>query len=60
MVLFSSHPSKPMVDERRLPETSRGNYCNDIYILVCPCSIQTSNILLSSKSISFCNGQSGY
>ena len=59
-ILFSSHPSKPMVDERGLPDTSPGNYCNDIYILVCPCVIQESNILLPTKNIASCNGQSGY
>ena len=49
--MFSGHLSKPMVDERRLPDTSPGNYCNDIQILVCPCTIQESNILLSTKNI---------
>ena len=59
-IMFSRHPSEPMVDERRLPDTSPGNDCNDIYILVCPRSIQESDILLSTKNIAPCNGQSGY
>ena len=39
-IMFGSYPLKPMVDERRLPDTNPGNYCNDIYTLVCPCIIQ--------------------
>ena len=49
-----------MVDERGLPDTSPGNYCNDIYILVSPCVIQESNIFFPSKKIASCDGQSGY
>src|ERR1700730_14939102 len=58
--MFSSHPSEPMVDERRLSDARPGNNCNNIYILVCPCTIQKSDILLSTKNITSCNGQSGY
>ena len=58
-IMFSSHPSEPMVDERGLPDTSPGNDCNDIYMLVCPCIIQESDILLSTKNIASGNGQSG-
>src|SRR6516225_5245478 len=29
-------------------------------MLVCPCTIQKSDILLSTKNITPCNGQSGY
>src|SRR5262245_48056534 len=47
-IVFSSHSPEPMVDERRFPHTSPGNDCNDIYMLVCPCSIQEGNILLST------------
>ena len=57
--MVSGHPSEPMVDERGLPDTSPGNNCNDIYILVCPCVIQESDILLSTKNIASSNGQSG-
>ena len=49
-----------MVDERGLSDPSPGNDCNDIYILVCPCKIQESDILLSTKKIASGNGQSGY
>ena len=43
--------SEPMVDERRLPNTSPGNDRNDIDILVCPRVIQEGHILLSTKKI---------
>src|SRR5262245_23411897 len=49
-----------MVNERRLPDPSPGNNCNDVDILVCPCTIQKSNILLSTKNIASCNRQPGY
>src|ERR1700737_2115741 len=49
-----------MVDERRLSDPSPGNDCNDVDILVCPRTIQKSDILLSTKNIASCNGQSGY
>src|SRR5258708_36597083 len=58
-IVFNSHPSEPMIDERRLPDTSPGNNGNDIYLLVCPCSIQESDIRLSTKNITPCNRQSG-
>src|ERR1700730_16183351 len=45
-IAFSSHPSEPMVDKRGLPGPSPGNDRNDIYILVCPCTIQKSDIVL--------------
>src|SRR5712664_168265 len=59
-IMLSSHPSEPMVNERGLPDPSPGNDCNDVDILVCPCTIQKSDILLSTKNIASCNGQSGY
>src|ERR1700730_739208 len=59
-IMFSSHASKPMVDKRGLPDTSPGNDCNDIYMLVCPGIIQESDIFLSTKNIASCNGQSRY
>src|ERR1700736_252152 len=59
-IMFSSHPSEPMVNERGLPDTGPCNNRNDIYILVCPCTIQESDILLSTKNITSCNSQSGY
>src|SRR5690242_7487169 len=49
-IMVSSHPSQPMVNESGLPDTGPGNDCNDIYILVCPCIIQESDILLSTKN----------
>src|ERR1700730_11937842 len=56
-IIVSSHPPEPMVDERGFPDTGPGNDGNDIYLLVCPCCIQESNILLSTKNIASCNGQ---
>jgi len=49
-----------MVDERGLPDTSPGNDGNDIYVLVGPCTIQESDVLLTTKQIASGNGQSGY
>ncbi len=59
-IMFSSHSSEPMVNERGFPDTGPGNDCNDIYILGCPCSIQKSDVLLSPENIASRNGQSGY
>src|SRR5271169_6638662 len=59
-IMVSSHPSQPVVNERRLAHPSPSNYCNDIYLLICPCIIQESDILLSTKNIATGNGQSGY
>src|SRR5271165_1532148 len=56
-IMFSSHPSEPMVDERRLSHTRPSNNGNDIYVPFCPCVIQKSEILLSTKNIASCNGQ---
>src|ERR1700730_6635204 len=55
-IMFSSHPSEPMVDDRGLPDPGPGNDCNDVDILVCPCTIQKSDVLLSAKNITSCNG----
>src|SRR5260370_23380331 len=55
-IMFSSHPSEPMVDDRGLPDTGPCNNCNDVDILVCPCTIQKSDVLLSTKNITSCNG----
>src|SRR5271165_2389824 len=59
-IMFSSKPSEPMVDQRRLPGTSPGDDCNYIYLAVFPGGIQKSDILLSTKDLATCNGQSGY
>jgi hypothetical protein len=39
-----------MVDQCGLPDSTPGNDCNHIDVLVCPCSIEESNILLSTKN----------
>src|SRR5580704_11610632 len=54
-IMLSSHPSEPMVNERGLPDTGPGNDGNDIYLGICPCIIQESDILLSAKYIASCN-----
>src|SRR5271165_1380864 len=59
-IMVSSHPSEPMVNERRLSDPSPGDDCDDVDILVCPCAIQKSDILLSPKNFASCNRQSGY
>src|SRR6202035_1560864 len=50
-IMVSSHPSEPMVNKRGLPDTSPCYDWNDIYLLICPCIIQESEILLSPKNI---------
>src|SRR5262245_5273473 len=50
-IMFSSHASKPMVDQRGLSDTGPGNDCDDIHLWICPGSIQESDILLSPKNI---------
>jgi hypothetical protein len=59
-VMFSSHPSKPMVDQRRFSDPGPCNDCDDVDIFVCPCTIQKSDILLSTKNITSGDRQSGY
>src|SRR5580692_11833914 len=59
-ITVSSHPSEPMVNESGFPDAGPCNDRNDIYIPVCPCIIQESDILLSTKNIASGNGQSGY
>src|SRR6266481_6407497 len=58
-IMVRSHPSEPMVDKRGLSDTGPGDDRNDVDILVCPCTIQKSDILLSPKNIASGNGQSG-
>src|SRR6267143_5565231 len=53
-IMVTSHSSEPMVNERGLSNTSPGNNCNDVDILVCPCTIQKSEILRSTKDITSC------
>jgi hypothetical protein len=45
-----------MVDYRGLPDPSPGDDGDDIYLLVCPCAIQESDILLSPENITSGNG----
>jgi hypothetical protein len=54
MIVFGSHPTEPMIHQRGLPDTGPGNDCNDVDILVCPCAIQESDILLSTQNITSC------
>src|SRR6516165_7205877 len=58
--MFSSHSSEPMVDERRLSDPGPGNNRDDVDILACPCTIQKSDVLLSTKQIGSGNRQFGY
>src|SRR4029077_3423534 len=58
-ILFSSHSAEPMVDQRRFSDSAPGNNCHNINLLVCPCTIQEGDILLSTKNIASRYGQSG-
>src|SRR3984893_5572646 len=44
-IMVSSHRSEPVVNERGLTDPSTGDDCNDVDILVCPSTIQKSDIL---------------
>src|SRR6516164_8090170 len=55
-ILFSSHSAEPMVEQCGLPDAGPGNNCDDVDIIVCPCTIQKSDILLSTKHIASGNG----
>src|ERR1700756_1493725 len=48
-VMTGGHSSEPMVNQRRLTDTTPGNDCNDVDILVCPSTIEKGDILLSTK-----------
>src|ERR1700745_1053756 len=58
-IVFSSHSSEPMIDQRGFSDSAPGNNCNDVDILGCPRPIQESDILLSPKNAASCNRQSG-
>src|SRR5580692_8862526 len=47
-IMFSSHPSKPMVDQRRFSDPRPGNDCNDVGVLVCPCTIYKIYVLFAT------------
>src|SRR6516225_4711251 len=55
-ILFSSHASEPMVDQRGFSDSAPGNDGNDVGILVCPCTVQERDVLLSTKQITSGNG----
>src|SRR5208282_5130435 len=59
-VAFSRHSSEPMVDQRRFSDSAPGNNCNNIDLLVCPCIVQETDVLFTTKNITSCDGQSGY
>src|SRR6516162_9547944 len=59
-IVLSSHPSKPMVYECGLSDPSPSNDGNDVDVLLCPSTVQKSDILLSAKNFASRNGQSGY
>src|ERR1700731_3309566 len=56
-IVFSGHSSEPMVDQRRFSDSAPGNNCDNIDLLVCPCAVQKSDVLLSTKNITSCDGQ---
>src|SRR5262249_607737 len=57
--MVSCHPSEPMVNERRLPDPGPGNDGNDVDILVCPSTIQKSDVFFSTKNTDSGDGQFG-
>src|SRR5271166_4949528 len=59
-ILFSSHSSEPMVDQRRFSDSAPGNNRNNVDLLVCPCIVQETDVLFTTKNITSCNGQSAY
>src|SRR4029077_2764061 len=48
-----------MVDQRRFSDSAPGNNCGNIDLLVCPCIVQETDVLFTTKNITSCNGQSG-
>src|SRR6516165_680123 len=59
-IVFSSHSSQPMVDQRRFSDSAPGNNCNNIDLLVCPGIVQKRDVLFTTKKITSCDRQSGY
>src|SRR5262249_35991307 len=59
-IMFSSHPSKPMVDECRLSDPGPRNDGNDVHFLLCPGAIQKNHVFVSTENIASGDGQSGY
>ena len=59
-IMFSSHSSEPMVNESGLPDARPGHDGNDIDLRLLPSSVQESDVVLSTKNLASCNGQSGH
>ena len=59
-ILFSSHSSEPMVDQRRFSDSAPGHNGDHIDLPVCPCIVQETDVLFATKNITSCDGQSGY
>src|SRR6516164_5249960 len=59
-VVFSSHSSQPMVNERRFSDSAPGSNCNNVDLLVCPGIVQESDVLFTTKKITSCDRQSAY
>ena len=58
-VVMRSHGSKPVIDKRRLPNTTPGNDRNDIDTGICPGSIQECENLLAAKKLASGHRRSG-
>src|ERR1700675_4028719 len=58
-IMVTSHPQEPMIDECGLPRPSPCNDLNEVYILVCPCIVQETDVLFATKNITSCDGHSG-
>src|SRR6516164_10827060 len=59
-IVFSSHSSEPMIDQRRFSDSTPGSNCSNIDLLVRPCIVQESDVLFTTKKITSCDRQSGY
>src|SRR5215469_16541771 len=59
-IVFSSHSSQPMVDQRGLSDTAPGSNCNNIDLLVRPCIVQERDVLFTTKKVTSCDRQSAY
>src|SRR5215469_16020508 len=59
-ILFSSHPSKPMVDQRRLSGTGPGNDSDYVHLWVRQGCIQECQVSFAPEKLFARHGQSGY
>src|SRR6516164_6037916 len=54
-IVFRSHSSEPVVDQRRFPNSAPGNKGDNIDLLVCPGIVQETDVLFTTKDVTSCN-----